>query len=326
MRDQTNTLLARAAPADQNRYLVEEVLAGFGQTPKTLSPIWLYDERGSQLFDQICELPEYYPTRTELKILRRHIDEIAQLIGSNVRVIEPGSGTSLKTRLLLDHLHDVVAYLPVDIAREHLIEAAKELAILYPHVEVSPVCADFTKGFNASIRLRAERNLVFFPGSTIGNFVPSEARQLLRNMGEMIDEAGAILIGVDLRKDLSVLLPAYDDAQGITAEFNSNTLRNLNATLGTEFVPERFTHRAIWNSALSRIEMHLISQCLQAVQISDEVVVFESGEALVTEYSHKYTLESFAALAQQAGLAVQQVWLDEEQKFSVQLLKRAGVR
>ena len=326
MRDHSNTLLAPGARPQEDRYLAAEVLEGFSQTPKTLSPIWLYDERGSQLFDQICELPEYYPTRTELAILREHIGEMAQLIGGNVRVIEPGSGTSQKTRLLLDRLHDVVAYLPVDIAREHLVEAAKELAVLYPHIEVSPVCADFTKGFNTSVRLPAARNLVFFPGSTIGNFVPSEARQLLSNMGEVIGNAGAILIGVDLRKDLSVLLPAYDDAQGVTAEFNRNTLRNLNATLGTEFVPERFTHRAIWNASQSRIEMHLISQCLQAVQIHDQVVVFEAGEALVTEYSHKYTVEGFAALAQQAGLAVQQVWLDEEKKFSVQLLKQAGRR
>lgn len=321
MHEKHNVCLSTRTMSPSDRYLMDEVLQGLSETPKRLSPIWFYDERGSQLFDQICELPEYYPTRTELAILRERIDEIADAVGSGVCVIEPGSGTSLKTRLLLERLHDVVAYVPVDIAGEHLIEAATQLRADYPHIEVNPVCADFTKGFHAEVRRHVERNLVFFPGSTIGNFEPAEAIRLLRQMGELAGAHGAILIGVDLRKDPAILVPAYDDSRGITAEFNRNALLNLNRTLGAQFVPERFKHRAVWNADESRIEMHLVSCCRQTVRIGEELVLFEAGEVLVTEYSHKYTLEAFSRQAREAGLEVETVWVDGDKKFSVQLLR-----
>jgi len=317
-------LLSPRAWTQTNRDVLDEVLDGLQSTPKVLSPVWFYDEYGSQLFDRICELPEYYLTRAELAILRTHIAEMAQLIGPRTCVIEPGSGSSVKTRLLLERLDDVVAYVPIDISGDHLDTAARQLRNDYPHIEIQPVCADFTRGFSVGIHRRADHNLVFFPGSTIGNFAVVEACQLLANLAELVGDNGSLLVGVDLRKDLSILLPAYDDAEGVTAEFNRNALRNVNRAVGAEFVPERFTHRAAWNEAESRIEMQLISRCLQAVQVGDEIVVFEPGEPLITEYSHKYTLESFAGLAYAAGLQVKKVWLDDQQKFSVQLLQAAS--
>jgi L-histidine N-alpha-methyltransferase len=318
---QTPAMLSPRAWTQTNRDVLEEVLNGLQSTPKVLSPVWLYDEYGSLLFDRICELPEYYLTRTELAILRTHIAEMAELIGPRTCVIEPGSGASVKTRLLLERLDEVVAYVPIDISREHLDAAARQLRNDYPHIEIQPVCADFTRDFSVTIHRHADRNLVFFPGSTLGNFATAEACGLLASLAELVGDNGSLLVGIDLRKDLSILLPAYDDAEGVTAEFNRNALRNVNRAVGAEFVPERFTHRAAWNEAESRIEMQLISRCLQAVQVGEEIIVFEPGEPLITEYSHKYTLKSFATLARAAGLQVKKTWLDDQQKFSVQLLQ-----
>jgi dimethylhistidine N-methyltransferase len=302
--------------------LSSEVLEGLKKTPKELSPVWFYDELGSFLFDSICDLPEYYITRTELQIMREHADEMTTHIGPNAALIEFGSGTSLKTRLLLDRLSSPAAYIPVDIAREHLLDAAGMLARDYPELRIIPVCADFTQSFDLpSAVFSATKRVVYFPGSTLGNFKRDEAQALLKRMRDMIGKAGAVLIGIDLRKDPQVLERAYDDSSGVTAEFNLNALRHLNRELGSDFDLSAFEHHAVWVEDESRIEMHLVSKRDQTVHLAGENVKIKRGEHLRTEYCHKYTLEGFADLAAMAGLSVSRVWTDAEQKFSVQLLE-----
>jgi L-histidine Nalpha-methyltransferase len=302
--------------------LSSDVLEGLKKTPKELSPVWFYDELGSFLFDSICDLPEYYITRTELQIMRGHADEMATHIGPNAALIELGSGTSLKTRLLLDRLMTPTAYIPVDIAREHLLDAAGMLARDYTDLRIIPVCADFTQPFDLpSAVFSASKRVVYFPGSTLGNFKRAEALALLNRMRELIGKSGAVLIGIDLRKDPQVLERAYDDSSGVTAEFNLNALRHLNRELGSDFDLSAFEHYAVWVEDESRIEMHLVSKRDQTVHIAGEDVKIKRGEHLRTEYCHKYTLEGFADLAAMAGLSVSRVWTDPEQKFSVQLLE-----
>ncbi|MET0534346.1 MAG: L-histidine N(alpha)-methyltransferase [Steroidobacter sp.] len=311
--------LVPANPADA---LTADVIEGLKKEPKELSPVWFYDELGSFLFDNICELPEYYITRTELQIMHGYASEMAQVIGPEAAMIEFGSGTSMKTRLLLDRLESPVAYVPVDISREHLFTAAGALAKDYPNLHIAPICADFTQSFELPSFIRAaQRRVVYFPGSTIGNFDRPQARQLLVRMRELVGKHGAVLIGTDLRKDPKVLERAYDDAAGVTAEFNINALRHLNRELGSNFDLDAFDHLAVWVEDDSRIEMHLVSKRDQVVQIGDEKVRFERGEHLRTEYCHKYTLETFNELAATAGLAVKRVWTDPNQMFSVQLLE-----
>jgi L-histidine Nalpha-methyltransferase len=302
--------------------LTSGVLQGLKKLPKELSPVWFYDELGSFLFDSICDLPEYYITRTELHIMRSHADEMATHIGPNAALIEFGSGTSLKTRLLLDRLASPAAYIPVDIARDHLLDAAGMLARDYPDLRIIPVCADFTQPFDLpSAVFSASKRVVYFPGSTLGNFEKGEAQALLRRMREMIGKTGAVLIGIDLRKDPRILERAYDDSSGVTAEFNLNALRHLNRELGADFDLGGFEHYAVWVEDESRIEMHLVSKRDQTVHVAGENVKFKRGEHLRTEYCHKYTLDSFADLAAMAGLSVSRVWTDPDKQFSVQLLE-----
>ena len=305
-------------PHRDDRALLASVLEGLRQHPKRISPVWFYDERGSCLFDEICELPEYYVTRTELAILREHLPEMSALIGPHACVIEPGSGTSLKTRLLLDALDRPDCYIPVDVAREHLIAAVSQLRTEHPRLLVHPICADFTDAFSVP-DTGDSRRVVYFPGSTIGNFDRREAVQLLARL-RGVTQNGAMLIGVDLAKDPRVLVPAYDDAAGVTAAFNLNALEHLNREVGTDFDLEAFQHRAVWNPVESRIEMHLVSERPQCVTLGDEVIEFDEGEALVTEHSHKYTLEHFARLARAAGWRVEHVWMDPQRSFSIQWL------
>jgi dimethylhistidine N-methyltransferase len=314
------------APAE-NDALTKNVLQGLKKYPKELSPVWFYDEFGSVLFDNICELPEYYITRTELEIMRLHAAEMATHIGPNVALIEFGSGTSLKTRTLLDHVEMPATYVPVDIACEHLFDAAGALARDYPDLDVIPVCADFTSDFELPRRLSsADKRVVYFPGSTIGNFEASQARRLLARMRKIIGGRGAVLIGADLRKDPRILERAYDDSAGVTAEFNVNALRHLNREVGADFDLDAFDHLAVWVEDKSRIEMHLVSKRDQVVHIGDENVKIARGEHLRTEYCHKYTLESFANLAAAADLAVTRVWMDDQRQFSVQLLEPRSVQ
>ena len=301
----------------------DEILHGLRQHPKTLSPKFFYDERGSQLFEQITGLPEYYLTRTELSIMRGNIDEIVGLVGPQTSLIEFGSGSSMKTRILLEHLDRLAAYVPVDISRDHLIAAAEALAADFPHIEVLPLAVDFTRPFDLpQPQVMPLRNIVYFPGSTIGNFMPSAAQALLEVMYQEAKEDGALLIGVDLKKEPAILERAYNDSAGVTAEFNLNMLRRLNSELSANFDLEKFRHQAVYKETPGRIEMHLVSTSAQTVTVAGEQFPFGEGESIRTECSHKYTLEEFAAMAERAGFAVDRVWTDRERLFSVQYCLR----
>jgi L-histidine Nalpha-methyltransferase len=302
--------------------LTNGVLEGMRKHPRQLSPVWFYDELGSFLFDNICELPEYYLTRTELQIMREHAGDMAHQIGPDAAIIEFGSGTSTKTRELLNHLEKPAAYIPVDISRDHLLDAASAIARDYSSLRVIPICADFTRQFDLPTTVHsARRRVVYFPGSTLGNFAQEDARGLLQRMRHIIGGNGAVLIGIDLKKDPRILERAYNDRAGVTAEFNVNALRHLNRELGTDFDLDAFEHAAVWVEDQSRIEMHLVSKRDQVVHVGDESVNIEKGEHLTTEFCHKYTLESFADLAATAGLSVSRVWMDAAKLFSVQLLE-----
>jgi len=301
--------------------LVADVLHGLHSTPKRLSPTYLYDERGSELFEEICELPEYYLTRTETHILERYAQEIAARIGENALLVEFGSGASIKTRLLLDRLPDLAGYVPVDISRTHLMAAARRIAAAYPSLEVLPACADFTQPFLLpKPRRKPSRVVVFFPGSTIGNFDHPAAIDLMKVMGSIGD---GLVIGFDLVKDPATLVRAYDDSAGVTAAFNLNLLRRLNRELGASFDLRRFRHQALWVPGASRIEMRLISTIPQSVMIADELVFFSAGEPLITEHCHKYSPRAFAEQAAEAGWVARQTWTDEQAYFHVQYLERS---
>jgi dimethylhistidine N-methyltransferase len=305
--------------------LLEVAQRGLALKPKRL-PSWLfYDERGSALFDEICEQPEYYLTRCEIALMEQHAQSIADTLGSEVRLVEYGSGNARKTRMLLQHLHAPVAYVPVELSAEPLRRSVEHLAIEFPRLPLQPLCADFSKPLRLPIPPRApRRTVVYFPGSTIGNFESREAAVLLRKMRNEMGDAGGILIGVDLKKDPAIIEAAYNDRAGITAEFTLNMLRRLNRDIGSNFKLSAFAHRAHYNPMAGRIETHLVSCCEQAVKIGRMNVSFRADETIQVEYSCKYSLEDFAALAARAGLAVQQVWTDPERMFSVQYLVRTS--
>lgn len=300
-----------------------DVLRGLRTSPKTLPCKYFYDARGSQLFDAICELPEYYPTRTEISILENNAQAIAQAVGDNATIVEYGSGSSTKTHLLLKAMYefgcDPAAYIPIDIAREHLLEAAQNLAQKNPAMQVLPVCADYTRDFSIPESSGARR-VAFFPGSTIGNFIPENARKFLSRMKEVCGSDGGLLIGVDLKKSLAVLESAYNDAQGVTAQFNLNLLRHINRELMSDFVIENFCHVALYNEERGRIEMHIESRRTQQIHIGDEEISLQNGERIHTENSYKYSVEDFEELASEAGWQVRNVWLDSDKLFSVQYL------
>jgi L-histidine N-alpha-methyltransferase len=310
--------------------LVADVLRGLQGEPKRLSPTYFYDERGSQLFDEICELPEYYITRTETRILERHAQEIADRIGANALLVELGSGASTKTRLLLDRLPDLAAYVPVDISRTHLMAAAQRIAAAYPGLEVLPACADFTQAFPLPRSRRTpSRVVVFFPGSTIGNFDPPAAIELMKVMRRIarlgsspVTSAGGLVIGFDLVKDPAILERAYDDSAGVTAEFNLNVLRRLNRDLGADFDLQAFRHEAIWVPEANRIEMRLVSRMAQTATIAGETISFAADERIITEHCHKYTPGLFAAQAGAASWTARQTWTDERNYFHVQYLEQ----
>ena len=298
-----------------------DVLHGLGRARKRIPSKYFYDAEGSRLFDRICELPEYYPTRAELAIMRDFAPAMAAAIGPCVALIEYGSGSSVKTRLLLDALDRPAAYLPVDISSDHLRSAARGIATDYPRLPVIPVVADFTRPFNlpAGVWLAARR-VVYFPGSTIGNFTPVQAQRLLRRMACLAGADGAILLGVDLKKDPAVLHRAYNDAAGVTAAFNKNLLARINRELDGDFRPARFAHAAFYTPRHGRIEMHLVSRAEQVVNVAGVPVRFAEGESILTEYSYKYTVREAHALASLAGLRGRHVWTDAERRFSVHLL------
>jgi dimethylhistidine N-methyltransferase len=300
----------------------EEVLSGLSRRPRHLSPKFLYDERGARLFEEITQLEEYYPTRTEVAILREHLPEMAERLGAESTIVEFGSGSGRKTRHLLDALDRPSVYVPIDISREQLLRSSRRLASAYPDIQIVPVCADYTSSFELPEAARSGRRAtVFFPGSTIGNFERRAAVEFLRRVAGVVGEGGGLLIGVDLHKSPDILVPAYNDASGVTADFNLNLLRHINRELDANFDLEGFYHTAIYDLEQRRIEMRLVSERAQVVRIGGEVFEFEPGEHIVTEYSHKYSPEGFEQLAGEAGFEVEQVWFDEERLFSIQYLR-----
>jgi len=302
---------------------IAEVIVGLQLPQKIISSKYFYDEHGSKLFEDICELPEYYLTRTEIGIMQENMGEIFDCAGPRTSVIEFGSGAGVKTRFLLDHLDEPLVYVPVDISGDHLAAVAKEFTRDFPDIEVLPTVADFTRPFPLpEPRKMPLRNLVYFPGSTIGNFPPLAALNLLRVMHQEAAPGGALLIGVDLKKDPEVLENAYNDRAGVTADFNLNMLRRLNREFGSDFDLQSFHHKAFYNEAQGRIEMHLVSGLAQQVSLANHTFHFEPGEAIITEYSYKYTLHEFVAMVEQAGFSMEKVWTDSRRWFSLQYCTR----
>jgi len=294
-----------------------DLIAGLHEQPRQVAPKYFYDSTGSALFERICELPEYYPTRTEMGILQSRAHEMAECIGPRADIVEFGAGASRKIRLLLNHLQAPQRFLPVDISGEHLHEAAGGLRQDFPGLRVEPIAADFTQGLNLPSALG--RRIGFFPGSSIGNFEPEAARNLLRRMAGWL-QGGGLLIGVDLVKHPDELHAAYNDAQGVTAAFNKNLLARANRELGADFELSAFDHYAFYQPQLQRIEMHLLSRTRQTVRLCGQRFEFEQGQSLHTETSYKYTLESFKALARSAGFEPAAVWTDSDQRFAVHWL------
>lgn len=307
--------------APETARMREDVLAGLRRTPKRFPSQYLYDDRGARLFERICELDEYYVTRTEHAIMAEYADDVRRRIGPRATLIEPGSGAGDKALALLSRIHKPAAYVPIDVACEQLAEIAADVDKAFPDVEVVPVCADFTENHDLPLRrVSGDRRIVFFPGSTIGNFEPRAAHDLLRQLAELAGADGGVLIGVDLKKDARILEPAYDDACGVSAEFAMNILVRFNRELNADFKLEQFGYEAPYNESQGRIEMALVSKCRQVAHFDGVGVTFERDERVGTEYSYKYTLDEFAALAERAGLEVTDIWTDPDQLFSVQYL------
>lgn len=312
------SVAGRNRGANARRVFLDDVIAGLRATPKRLPSKYFYDQRGSQLFDRICLLDEYYLTRCELAIMDHFAAEMGQQIGPGAMLVEFGSGSSVKTRYLLDSLIDPVAYVPVDISGEHLGQASRRLAEDYPQIEVLPVCADFTEHFALPTSRRAATHAaVYFPGSTIGNFEPARAAEVLRRIAGVCGAGGGLLIGIDLKKDVATIEAAYNDRQGVTAQFNLNVLKRINRELKADFRLEQFAHRAWYDREMGRIEMHLVARHAQAVSINGDAIELAQGESICTEYSHKYTVEEFAALAATAGLIYRKHWTDRNGYFAV---------
>jgi len=298
--------------------LLSDVIAGLSSDPRTLPCKYFYDERGAALFQKICELPEYYVTRTEIDILDKHRAEIASQIGPNIELIGLGTGAGTKTRILIEALESPAVYIPVDISAKQLRKSAAFFRKIFSKLEILPVCADYLQPvLLPSPRHKATRNVVYFPGSTIGNFEPDEALEFLRRIANVCGRGGGLLIGVDLQKDQSVIEAAYDDKAGVTAEFNLNLLAHINRETGANFDLSRWQHRAIYNPEAGRIEMYLISTTDQTVRIQDRHFHFRAGEKILTEHSYKHTPAGFIALARQAGFDFVKLWTDDARLFGV---------
>ena len=297
---------------------LDDVIRGLSQPRKELNCKYFYDEQGSRLFEQICDLDEYYLTRTELSIMREHVPEMAEQLGRKIALVEFGSGSSVKTRILLDHLCEPVAYMPLDISEEHLLKTALQLRSVYPEVEIIPIVADFTMGFELPATKRPYSHAaVYFPGSTIGNFTPWQACQMLRRIGNILGRDGGLLIGIDLQKDAAIIEAAYNDAGGVTEEFNLNVLHRINRDLNADIDVDQFRHKAVYNQDRSRVEISVVCQHDETIQIDDRKFVVRKGEEILTEYSHKYTIDDFFELASEAGFSLQKYWTDEENYFAV---------
>jgi len=297
-----------------------EVLEGLSKAPRSIPPKFFYDREGSRLFDAITELPEYYPTRTEIGILRRHGKEIAAQVGRDAVLLEFGSGSSKKIRTLLDALAPAV-YMPIDISREHLRASALDLSASYPALEVHAACADYSSHFTLPYSPPNLQRAAFFPGSSIGNFDPVDASTFLRRVAALVGEGGRLLIGVDLKKDRVRLETAYNDSQGVTAAFNLNLLQRINRELSGDIDIDAFSHRAFYNAEQGRIEMHLLSRASQTAMVAGQTIEFADGETIHTENSYKYDVDEFQQLASKSGFEPECVWMDDEALFSVHCLK-----
>lgn len=299
-----------------------EVLQGLSQPQKAISPKFLYDKRGAELFDLICTVDEYYLTRTETTILQTYAADIAACLKESV-LIEFGSGSSQKVRILLDAMPDLPTYVALDISQQHLRESCQDLVNAYPGLEAIAICTDYTQPLQLPEipALYHKRRVGFFPGSSIGNLEPTEAVQFLKQAAAALGPEGSLLIGVDLKKSRTILEPAYDDATGISAAFALNLLTRINRELGANFEVEQFGYRAVYNETLGRIEMYIVSLQQQIVRLNDVVIQFQQGELLRTEYSYKYSIPEFQQLAALAGFKSTQVWVDPKQLFSVHYLQ-----
>jgi dimethylhistidine N-methyltransferase len=295
-----------------------DVLRGLASAPKRIPSKYFYDKRGSELFDRICELEEYYVTRCELAIMRSHAREMAASLGDSLRLVELGSGSSIKTRLLLDHLDSPAAYIPIDVSGQHLEESCADLRCEFPEIEVLPLCADFTNRVTLPTPPTPQRaTAVYFPGSTLGNFEWHNAGLLLENIHGMCGVGGSLLLGIDLRKDPRVVHAAYNDREGVTAAFNLNLLYRVNRELDADFDPDAFAHRAVYNERLGRIESSLVSQRRQMASVAGQEFGFEKGESIYTEYSYKYSIPEFARFASGRGFKLQRQWTDHDNYFAV---------
>ena len=320
--------MAKTAIADYRFYnespetadFYREIVAGFSQLPRSIPPKYFYDEEGSRLFDSICEQPEYYPTRTEIALLEKHADDIKAFVGSDCYLVEPGSGSCEKVRLLLDTLRPTV-YVPLDISCEHLKSAAAGIAADYPWLDVHAVCTDITSEVSLSFIPEQATPVMFYPGSSIGNFDPEDAVEFLACLAQIAGQGGGLLIGVDRKKDHETLHQAYNDAGGVTAAFNLNLLERANRELDADFNLDAFEHFASYNSVAGRVEMHLISTRKQTVNIDGHCFDFNAGDSIHTENSYKYTDEEFSTLAEQAGFTPCEVWTDSDGLFSLHFLR-----
>ena len=298
----------------------DDVINGLKQQPKKISPKYFYDKKGSELFDVICGLPEYYLTRTEIALLKKYGSEIVELTGRNALLIELGSGSSKKIRILLEAIRPHT-YMPMDISKEHLLYSIKKLAKDFPWLKIYAACVDYSQPWRLPDGAPNCRRIAFFPGSSIGNFEPNNAKILLRQVAHLVKIDGGLLIGVDLKKDRKLLEAAYNDEQGVTADFNLNILTRLNREMDADFDIQQFKHQAFYNESLSRIEMHLESITDQKIRINDHQFSFRKGESLYTECSYKYSISEFHELAKQAGFLPMKVWTDDDKLFSIHYLK-----
>ncbi|MDH2916550.1 MAG: L-histidine N(alpha)-methyltransferase [Gallionella sp.] len=297
------------------------VRAGLRQQPKSIPPKFFYDAHGSHLFNLICTTPEYYPTPTETGILERYGAEMAELIGTSCVLIELGSGSAVKTPLLLRHLSDDAVYVPIDICEPHLLHSTRRLQNTFPSMRMQPLCLDYTQiPVRALSTFSDKRQVIFFPGSTIGNYTPDEVIQLLKHVAELVGDDGALLIGVDCKKSPDLLNAAYNDAEGYTAAFNLNLLTRMQRELGAQLDAGKFEHYAYYNAALGRIEMHLVSCCTQAIRLGNESFTLAEGETIHTENSYKYTAHEFQQLARKAGWYLKATWSDQGGLFDVHYL------
>ncbi|MBU1215088.1 MAG: L-histidine N(alpha)-methyltransferase [Gammaproteobacteria bacterium] len=313
------------SPEQEEDDFLCSVREGLRSRPKTIPPKYFYDAHGSHLFDLICTTPEYYPTRTETAILERHGAEMAEMIGISCTLIELGSGSAIKTPLILQHLDDDAAYIPIDICDSHLQQSTQRLQTMFPKLKMLPLCADYHQlPGHAFKRYASRRQVVFFPGSTIGNCTPEEAVQLLQRVAALVGPGGGLLIGVDAKKSPDVLNAAYNDAAGHTAAFNLNLLTRMQCELGAQLDADQFSHHAYYNETHGRIEMHLVSRCRQVIRLNGESFEFNAGESIHTENSYKYTAREFRQLARTAGWHLRSTWHDENELFNVHYLSQSA--